>query len=109
MRRYNRRTIKKLKEGRCFFCAESDLKLLDNHRIVPGSQGGKYHWLNILVVCAKCHRKIHCGRIWVDRKYHSTAGMIVHFWEDGEEHWRPESRPHFVCTPDRAGDEWAAC
>lgn len=101
-RRPNRRTIKKLLEGRCFFCEEASFELLDSHRIIPGPEGGKYDWGNVLVICSLCHRKIHAGRIRVDRKYLSTAGTMVHFWEDGVEHWKPEAPPRFDKAPSPA-------
>lgn len=88
-KRYTRQQICKLVEKKCYFCGEEDYALLDAHRIIPGEDGGKYHDLNIAVTCANCHRKIHGGRIVVDRRYYSTAGKwILHYWDDGEERWQ---------------------
>lgn len=79
---------KKLAEKKCFFCGNDDYCTLDVHRIVPGSEGGRYTQHNTVTSCSNCHRKIHDGKIKVDRKYPSTAGWVLHYWdEDGEEHW----------------------
>jgi hypothetical protein len=76
-------------EGKCYFCDETDYDLLDVHRILEGADGGKYTNRNSLVVCCKCHRKIHAGRIRLDRRYLSTSGRwLLHYWdEDGVEHF----------------------
>lgn len=79
---------KKLIEKRCRFCGADDYCVLDVHRIVPGERGGRYESLNTAVACSNCHRKIHDGKIRVDRFYYSTKGWLLHWWgEDGEEHW----------------------
>jgi hypothetical protein len=84
----NRKQIKKLIDGCCFFCKEDNYSILDSHRIVPGSEGGKYTEFNTLTVCASCHRRIHAGSIVIDRKYNSTLGRpILHCWIDGNEVW----------------------
>jgi hypothetical protein len=85
-----KKQIRKKYIKKCFFCEEDNYNLLDAHRIIPGEQGGKYHNLNILVTCANCHRRCHSGEIKVDRKYQSSAGIVVHFWQDGVEYWKPE-------------------
>ena len=83
-----RKHAKKMVEGRCRFCGESDPSLLDSHRIVPGSAGGVYHERNEVTVCANCHRRVHAGTIVIDRKYLSThKGWILHYWLDGVERW----------------------
>lgn len=73
--------------GKCFFCSEADYELLDVHRIFEGADGGKYTDHNTVVVCALCHRKIHAGKIRLDRKYLSTSGRwVLHYWdENGDE------------------------
>jgi hypothetical protein len=83
-----KKQIKKKLYGQCFFCGEKDYELLDAHRVVLG---GPYIPENILVCCAGCHRKIHCNKIIVDRKYPSTKGTLVHYFIDGEEFWKEES------------------
>ncbi len=88
-KRYTRQQIRKLVEKKCYFCGEEDYALLDAHRIIPGEAGGKYHDMNIAVTCANCHRKIHAGRIVVDRRYFRSDGKwILHYWEDGQEKWQ---------------------
>ena len=74
--------------GKCFFCGEDDYAVLDCHRILPGTKGGTYSSdLNSLILCANCHRKVHSGAILVDKKYMSTAGIVVHYFEDGKEYF----------------------
>jgi hypothetical protein len=83
----NKKAKKKL-EGKCYFCPEDDYNLLDCHRIFPGEKGGTYEDRNILVTCANCHRKIHSGKVIIDRKYLSTSGKwVLHYWVNGEEKW----------------------
>lgn len=75
--------------GKCHFCGEDEYELLDTHRIVPGSDGGTYHELNILPLCALCHRKTHSDIIKIDRKYFKSDGTwVVHYWENGVEFWK---------------------
>lgn len=91
-KRYSRQQIKKLYHKSCFFCGESDYNLLDVHRILEGANGGTYHPNNTLVGCATCHRKIHSGRIVVHGKHYSTSGhWVIHYTEDGKEHWKNEN------------------
>jgi hypothetical protein len=71
---------KKLIKKQCFFCEEKDLKLLDCHRIVPGS---KYTLWGTLCLCANCHRKIHSGIIQILGKYSSTIGPVIEYVENG--------------------------
>jgi len=79
---------KKRHEGKCHFCSENDYDLLDVHRITEGKDGGKYTDHNTVTACACCHRKIHSGRIVIDRWYQSTGGRVLHYTEDGEEKWQ---------------------
>lgn len=80
--------IKKLVDKKCKFCKQSEYCVLDVHRIIPGSEGGEYTEHNTLTVCAVCHRKIHDGIIKIDRKYPSTIGWILHYFdEQGNEFW----------------------
>jgi len=84
----SKKQIKKLIDKKCYFCSEDNYNLLDVHRIIPGSEGGKYHEWNTVVTCCKCHRLIHQDKtIVIDRKYMSTKGIILHYWRDGHEFW----------------------
>lgn len=79
---------KKLADKKCFFCGNKEYCTLDVHRIVPGSEGGRYTENNTVTSCSNCHRKIHEGKIKIDRRYPSTSGWVLHYWdEEGEEHW----------------------
>jgi len=80
--------IKKLIDKKCYFCGESNYCVLDVHRILPGSEGGIYSAHNSVTTCANCHRKIHDNKIKLDRKYYSTKGWVLHYFdENGIEHW----------------------
>lgn len=48
----------KKSEGTCFNCGCKEEKL-DIHHVVPISLGGTNNILNIVLLCAKCHGKIH--------------------------------------------------
>lgn len=80
--------IKKRTEKKCHFCPNNDYAVLHCHRIIPGEDGGRYVDHNVIVCCANCHNRIHDGQIIIDRKYLSTKGVVLHFWENGEEYWR---------------------
>ncbi len=83
-----RKKAYKLFRGRCTFCPETNLNILDTHRILPGSEGGEYHIRNSLIVCSNCHRRIHAGEITCDRKYLRTDGRwVLRYFEDGQEKW----------------------
>ena len=82
----NKKNLKKIAH-KCFFCEVNDYALLDVHRIIPGENGGDYSEINSLVVCSNCHRRIHDGQIKIDRRYHSTSGWVLHYWECEEEKW----------------------
>lgn len=88
MRKLINKKAEKIIAGACYFCPESDYDLLDVHRIQEGCNGGKYTSGNTVVVCSNCHRKIHSGKIVIDRKYNTTAGRpVLHYWIDGIEKW----------------------
>jgi hypothetical protein len=88
-KRYSRQQQTKLYERFCLFCGEDDYALLDVHRIFEGANGGTYDPRNTVVVCSKCHRKIHAKRIVVHGKHPSTGKKLwaVHCTVDGEEKW----------------------
>lgn len=78
----NKKALKKT-EGKCYFCPEDDYDLLDVHRIVEGSDGGRYTRNNSLVVCCKCHRKITYGKIKTIRKYLTSSGRwVLHYIDE---------------------------
>jgi hypothetical protein len=80
---------KKRIDRKCYFCPCDVYDLLDVHRILEGSQGGKYTEFNTITVCSLCHRKIHAGHIKIFRKYLSTTGgYVLHYLdENGKEHY----------------------
>jgi hypothetical protein len=83
-----RNSDKKKIDKKCKFCSQDDYCTLDVHRIIPGSQGGEYTDLNTVTTCGNCHRKIHDGKIKIDRKYFSTKGWVLHYFdEDGKEYY----------------------
>lgn len=68
--------------GKCYFCAENNIKLLDCHRILEGADGGKYTRRNTIVCCALCHRKVTVGLIKTHRKYLMSNGLWILHWTD---------------------------
>lgn len=77
--------LKKLIDKKCYFCSCDNYKLLDVHRI---QEGKEYSENNTVVACSLCHRKIHAGIIKIDRRYYSTKGWILHYFdENGNEHY----------------------
>ncbi len=77
MAKKSKQQIKKLYDKCCYFCEESNAALLDAHRILPGKDGGKYIWANMLTVCASCHRRIESGQIEILGRFLSTTGDYV--------------------------------
>ena len=71
--------------GRCMVCNEPDTDLLDVHRLIPGSKGGRYNRMNSSCICALCHRKVHTGKLEIDRYYMTTQGYKLRIVEDGVE------------------------
>lgn len=90
MAKKSRQQITKLYEKKCYFCGEEEYKVLDVHRIVEGKDGGTYHNLNTIVICCKCHRKVHAGIIKVFRKHLCTSGKwLLHYIDEhGKEQWK---------------------
>ncbi len=89
-KRYSRQQKKKLSEGKCFLCGETNYNVLHAHRII---EGGTYHPNNVLVLCANCHSKTHSGEVKFDRKYYSTTGQwVVHMFVDQKEYWISEPK-----------------
>ena len=80
----------KLGAKKCYFCEEDNYCSLDVHRIKEGQHGGRYTQDNTIVCCVNCHRKIHDGKIQIFRKYLSTKGQVLHYFnESGEERFDP--------------------
>lgn len=84
----SRKKIRKIIEGKCLFCGIEDTALLDVHRIVPGSAGGKYFEANEVICCANCHRRIHDDQIQVlGKNFCSNGRWLVHCIIDGQEQY----------------------
>lgn len=82
------KVIKKQVDKKCHFCGLQEYCVLDVHRIIPGSEGGEYTDHNTVTCCSCCHRKIHEGLIKIDKKYYSTKGWILHYFDEkGTEHF----------------------
>jgi len=76
----------KQSEGKCRICGESDYATLDVHRIIEGKKGGKYEDHNSVVLCCKCHRKVHDNQIVIDRYYLCSNGhYLLHVYDNGVE------------------------
>jgi len=84
----NKKQMEKRIAKKCLICEENDYNILDVHRIVPGSEGGKYKKWNMVCLCSNCHRRVHSGEIEIEGKHMSTSGPIVHYFVDGKEFWK---------------------
>ena len=78
--------IFKLSAGKCHICEENDYSLLDVHRIRNGSDGGEYTIGNCVCLCCRCHRLNHSGKIRIIGIFKSTAGNLLHYFDqEGKE------------------------
>lgn len=85
----SKKQLKKQCDKKCYFCPCDEYALLDSHRILPGEEGGKYTWHNMLTTCSLCHRKIHAGIIKIMGRYLSTSGKyVIHYTENDKEFWK---------------------
>lgn len=81
----DKQLVKKV-AGKCRLCGDTSYSVLDVHRILPGSEHGKYTEANTVVLCANCHRKVHIEKtIEIDRWYYSTIGYLLRIMRDGKE------------------------
>jgi 5-methylcytosine-specific restriction endonuclease McrA len=79
----------KRKNRECKICGEDVFELLDTHRVIPGSNNGKYSDANCVCLCTSCHRKHHRGIITIKQWYNSTGGRLLHYIdEDGNEQFK---------------------
>jgi len=78
----------KLVAQKCYLCGESDISVLDVHRIQFGKDDGKYSPDNVVIICCLCHRKIHSGKLKIDKWYKSTMGRVLHWFDEtGKEYF----------------------
>lgn len=64
---------KKLKKEKCEVCGEKDRSCLEEHHIIERTQiGTSNSWLNIAILCANCHSKIHFGELKIIGVFPST-------------------------------------
>ena len=88
IRKLINKKAKKFLAGKCKFCPCDIYEYLDVHRIVEGKDGGTYTDKNTVVACRKCHKKIHEGKIKIDKQYQAASGkLVLHYWIDVEEFW----------------------
>lgn len=75
-------------DGKCALCGETDQSILDCHRIIPGSEGGKYTLRNTVTTCSNCHRKIHDGQVKILGRHPTSRGCdCIHVETQGIEDW----------------------
>ena len=80
------KNINKLVAGCCIVCKNDDKDVLENHRIVPGSEGGEYTTNgNVVVLCSCCHSKVHKGSLKIIGWFDSTAGKVLLIEKNGKE------------------------
>ena len=90
-KKYSRQQCRKKSAKKCFFCGIDDYELLHAHRLLAGEHGGRYDWINTLVCCVLCHRKIHIEKIKILGWHPSTSGkwILNYIDENGLEKWEP--------------------
>ena len=87
-RPFKSKQMQKRIAGCCRLCGCKNYETLDAHRIIWGKENGKYRIGNVVVCCANCHRLEQAGKIKIDGWYNSTAGKLLHWFdEDGVEHF----------------------
>jgi len=70
----------------CQICEEGPYEVLEVHRIIPGSEGGKYTKLNSVSICSNCHALVTAGKIEICGWLYSTKGWLLHYIDiEGEE------------------------
>lgn len=75
-------------EKTCKICKTDIYDVLDIHRIKEGKNKGEYTVLNGITLCSNCHRLCHSGKIKIDKKYFSSNGWVLHYWDEkGIEHF----------------------
>lgn len=79
----NKKEFKHLK-NKCQICLESNISVLDNHRITAGKDGGLYTKHNVVCLCSNCHRKVHTNEIVIIGVFRSTHGDVVQYEMNGE-------------------------
>ena len=80
----NKKTFKK-RQKHCHICEENKYELLDVHRWrIEGKDGGKYSNDNCILVCVKCHRLIHTGKIKILGVFNSTCGKLLNYIDEQE-------------------------
>lgn len=62
--------------NKCEICKEKHISL-DKHHIQSKKYNGSNNNYNIANVCPNCHRKIHKGKIILEGKFNSTAGLML--------------------------------
>lgn len=86
-RRISKQNFKRI-EKHCKICGEDNYNLLDVHRLIAGEEGGDYTLGNSIVLCCRCHRRVHAGEIIIEGKYKSTTGFVIHYFEGEQEFWK---------------------
>lgn len=86
-KRINKQALK-LSQGKCRICGETDYATLDVHRIIEGKNNGKYHYNNTVVLCCKCHRKVHDNQLTIKGYFLCSNGKYMLLIEqDGVENF----------------------
>ena len=79
------KNINRLVAGCCIVCKNDDIDVLENHRIIPGSEGGVYVGSNVVTLCSCCHSKVHRGSLKIVGWFDSTAGRVLLIEKNGKE------------------------
>jgi len=96
---------KKLKKIECEICGTRDVETLHKHHIVERTElGTSNHPMNLAIVCANCHNKIHAGLIKIIGPYPSTQlpyGRTLVYEIDGKKNIDIDE-PYFVHKPQQS-------
>lgn len=61
------------RDGACVLCGSTER--LQRHHIIPRPKGGTDTPRNQIALCRECHRKLHAGEAWLDRKGRTFARL----------------------------------
>lgn len=72
--------------ARCLICQLAPgPDALHAHRVVPGSEGGKYSHKTVACLCPTCHTQVHLGQMSLAGPFLSTRGWGFLLIKDGRE------------------------
>lgn len=102
--RYNKKSVvKKPEKIQCEICGIKDKKILHLHHIVERTElNTSNHPMNLAVLCANCHGKIHAKIIKIVGVYPSTGvgGRTLVYEESGIKNVEGIDSAYFIHKPE---------